>query len=213
MSKDTHMEDFWLAQTKRLAALASSGAHFTTGVFDRERYDEIAQIAGEMLARLGQHPPGPIPGLFDQHGLGYATPCLDVRGVVIDKDRLLMVREKDDGLWALPGGYTDVGLSPAENIVKEIREEAALSVQVTRFLGIRHKARGPYPPDPRDFYKLFFACDIQERLEAGDNSEISEIGYFEETDLPPLSAGRTSLRDIRVAFAQHRGDMDGPFFD
>ena len=111
------MESDWLRWAKRLQAIASTGLHFGAGEFDRERYREIADIAHEMLAALGKQPIERIEGLISDFAKGYATPKVDVRGAVIEDGQVLLVREKSDGLWTLPGGYADVGISASENIV------------------------------------------------------------------------------------------------
>lgn len=114
------MEPQWLTYGKRLQAIASSGLHFARDQFDRERYEEIASIANEMLADLGGVPIERIEGLVSDFAKGYATPKVDVRGAIVEENKVLLVREKSDGLWALPGGFADVGLSAAQNIAKEL---------------------------------------------------------------------------------------------
>ena len=52
------MEDQWLAWAKRLHAIASTGLHFGEADFDKERYQEVADIAAAMLASLGDVPIG-----------------------------------------------------------------------------------------------------------------------------------------------------------
>jgi hypothetical protein len=103
------MEDQWLKWAKRLQAIASTGLHFSKEDFDRERYREVATIAHSMLASLGNIPVERIEGLLSDFAKGYATPKIDVRGAVIDDEKVLLVREKSDGLWTLPGGFADVG--------------------------------------------------------------------------------------------------------
>jgi precorrin-4 methylase len=105
------MENTWLTQAKRLQALASTGLHFCTDDFERERLEEIAEIAHSMLAQLGNVPLERITGLVTDFAQRYSTPMIDVRGAVIQDDRILLVRELTDGCWALPGGYADIGLS------------------------------------------------------------------------------------------------------
>ena len=151
------MDNTWLTQAKRLQAIASTGLHFCRDEYDRERYQEIADIAHRMLAELGGVPPARILELVSDFAQGYATPKVDVRGALIEHGRILLVREKSDGCWTLPGGYADVGLSPAERD-QEIREEAGIAVSATRLYSVRHKAKREYEPDVRDFYKLFFLC-------------------------------------------------------
>ncbi|WP_371171329.1 NUDIX hydrolase [Aliiroseovarius sp. 2305UL8-7] len=194
------MEELWLEYAKRLQALASTGAAFTRDQYDRERYDEIAQIAMEMMARIGDVPVCRIEALIGPYATGYMTPKVDVRGVVFENDRLLLVKEKSDGKWALPGGFADVGLSPAENISKEILEEAGLVVDVAALIGVRHKSMGRSEPDSRDFYKLFFACNGKGKAAGPNDPSIADHAYFGRDTIPDLSTGRTTLVDIEMAF-------------
>ncbi|MEX0318627.1 MAG: NUDIX hydrolase N-terminal domain-containing protein [Ruegeria sp.] len=200
----TALEDTWLARAKRLLALAETGQHFTSDPFDRERYDEVAAMARAMLADLGRVPLARIDGLISDHAAGYATPSLDVRGAVIRDGRILLVRERADGRWALPGGFADIGKSPAENAEKEIWEEAGLHVRARHLYALRHKARHPYPADARDFYKLFFLCEEVGTDLPRPGSETSEAAFFPEGALPDLSLGRVLHADIDAAFAAHR---------
>ncbi|MCZ6886930.1 MAG: NUDIX hydrolase N-terminal domain-containing protein, partial [Gammaproteobacteria bacterium] len=114
------MEDSFLSWAKRLQSIASTGLHFTRDQYDNERFEEIATIANEMLSRLGSVPVARIQGLVSDFAKGYATPKVDVRGAVFERDKVLLIREATDGLWSLPGGYADVGISASENVVKEI---------------------------------------------------------------------------------------------
>ncbi len=207
------MEPQWLAYAKRLQAIASTGLHFSRDPFDRERFDEVAAIANEMLAALGDVPIERIEGLVSDFARGYATPLVDVRGAIIEGDAILLVRERSDGLWTLPGGFADVGRSAARNIEKEMLEEAGLHVAARRLYGVRYKASHPYPADVRDFYKLFFLCDRLDDRQPASGEETSEVGFFTLDRLPPLSQGRVLESDIAAAFA-YAVDADKPaFFD
>ncbi len=194
------MEDKWLSLAKRLQSIASTGLHYSRGDFDKERYAEVASIANDMLASLGNVPLARIEELVPDFATGYATPKVEVRGAVIRDESVLLVREACDGLWALPGGFADVGISPAENIVKEVREEASLKVSASAIYGILHKARHEYDPDVRDFYKIFFLCEPQDDADPVPGLEATEAGFFGLDDLPPLSTGRVLSKDIEAAF-------------
>jgi ADP-ribose pyrophosphatase YjhB (NUDIX family) len=207
------MESQWLKYAKRLQAIASTGLHFSKDEFDRERYQEIADIANGMLAELGNVPVERISGLVSDFAKGYMTPKVDVRGAVIEDGEILLVREKSDGRWTLPGGFADVGLSAAENIVKEIREEAGLKVSARNLYSVRHKAKQPYDPDARDFYKLFFLCDRIDAARPRSGSETTDVRFFPPKSLPNLSRGRVVERDIEAAFAFHDGSMRITTFD
>jgi len=207
------LENQWLTYVKRLQAIASTGLHFAEGVFDRERFEEIARISNAMLADLGNVPINHIPDLMPPMGTAYATPLIEVRGAVIVDDQILLVREKFDGLWTMPGGYADVGLSGAENTAKEVWEEAGLRVSVKSLFSVRHKAKGAYKLDPRDFYKLYFLCESEPGAVPRVGVETSEVGFFSPDALPPLSEGRTIVGDILDAFRFARGEVTTTIFD
>ena len=194
------IEPAWLGYAKRLQALASTGLYYGKSAFDRERYHEIGEIAHAMLADLGNVPIARIADLVPDFARGYPAPKVDVRGAVIDGDGVLLVRERSDGGWTLPGGFADIGISPARNTEKEVREEAGLNVTARRLYAVRHKASHPYPPDPIDFYKLFVLCD---RLDDGPPQagiETEGAEFFRLDALPPLSRGRTIEADLHAAF-------------
>jgi ADP-ribose pyrophosphatase YjhB (NUDIX family) len=211
------MEDRWLAWAKRLQAIASTGLHFGASEYDKERFAEVGDIADAMLAALGNVPLSRIRDLVPDFAQGYATPRIDVRGAVLRGSEVLLVRERTDGLWALPGGYADLGLSAAENVVKEIHEEAGMVVEARSLYGVRHKAKHEYNADARDFYKFFFLCE--ERCEQIDPQEprpgveTSAARFFPLSDLPPLSTGRVIAKDIHDAFAFLNNAGGEAFFD
>ena len=189
-----------MRRARRLHALGVTGVFFSDDEFDRERYQEIADIALEMLADTSGLDLDEVVKIFADEP-GYRTPKLDVRGAVIIDEQVLLVQEKTDGLWALPGGYADVGFSGAENIVKEISEEANLQVRVTRLYALRHKAKHAYDQDPRDFYKIFFLCDQIDDASPVAGLETADADFFALDSLPPLSLGRTIRSDLELAFA------------
>lgn len=208
------MENQWLAYAKRLQAIASTALHFCQNDFDRERFEEIAEIAHRMLADLADVPLERISDLIPDFALGYATPKVEVRGAVIENGKILLVREKSDGLWTMPGGYADIGLSASENVIKEVREEAGLDVTVQRLYSVRHKAKGLYTSDSRDFYKLYFLCERADMAsEPMAGLETSEVGFFDPSDLPPLSRGRVIESDIVEALRFHDGTLTLTIFD
>ncbi|XOV84771.1 MAG: NUDIX hydrolase [bacterium] len=193
------MEDQWLTWAKRLQALASTGLHFDVSEHDNERYREVSDIAQRMLAGLGQLPLEQISNMHPDAAQSYATPLIDVRGAVFRGDDILLVQEKSDQRWTLPGGYADVGLSAAQNIEKEIAEEASLTVRARALYAVKHKAKHPYKPDVRDFYKFFFLCEALDEVDPQAGFECLDAGYFPVHQLPELSTGRVIAADIEAA--------------
>ena len=207
------MEDQWLTWAKRLQAIASTGLHFSKDDYDKERYAEVQEIAQTMLALLGQVPVARIQELVPDFATGYATPQVDVRGAVFDGDRVLLVQERTDGLWTLPGGYADVGLSAAENVEKEISEEANLTVKARQLYAVKHKAKHAYRPDTRDFYKFFFLCEQIDAVAPLPGAETSAAEFFSLEQLPALSMGRVIQADIASAFSYRADPMRFTAFD
>ncbi|MEE9923648.1 MAG: NUDIX hydrolase [Brucella anthropi] len=207
------MENLWLSRAKRLQAIASTGLHFSKDEFDRERYEELAEIANAMLADLSNVPIARIRGLVSDFAKGYATPKVDVRGALIEDNKVLLVREKSDGRWTLPGGFADIGRSASENVVAEIHEEAGIKARATHLYSVRHKAKAAYKPDARDFYKLFFLCERSEEIAPKAGTETTEVGFFAPDDIPELSLGRVIERDILGAFAFKAGAQRLTTFD
>tara|TARA_R110002110_G_scaffold412720_1_gene639048 strand:+ start:406 stop:1029 length:624 start_codon:yes stop_codon:yes gene_type:complete len=207
------MEDQWLTWAKRLQAIASTGLHFGASDFDKERYQDVHDIANEMLATLGQVPIRTILDLVPDTAEGYATPKIDVRGAVFKANKILLVKEKLDGLWTLPGGYADVCISPSENVEKEIQEEANISVKAERLYGLVHKARHEYDMDARDFYKLFFLCRQTDTAAPCAGAETLDADYFALDQLPPLSTGRVIEKHIHLAAEYLENPGRPPEFD
>lgn len=206
-------ESLWLTQLKRLHAIAESGLAFSQDHFDIERYEEISLIVKQMLANITNLPIEPINDLITPFHRRYVTPQVEVRGAVFQSNNILLVREKSDGKWALPGGYADVGLTPVQNICKEIQEEANIQVCDCELVAIRHKASGPYDEDVRDFYKLIFLCHTKEKTTPKGGLETDNAAFFNLNELPVLSTGRTIVRDIHDANAFFNGDVKDVIVD
>lgn len=180
-------------------AIAQAGITYAENGFDQERYQELREISLQLMHEFSQTEIPLIDSLFS-HKKEYPTPKVDIRAVVFKDDKLLMVREKIDGCWALPGGWADIGYTPGEVAVKETREEAGLEVKPVRILAILDKRCHPHPPEPFYVYKIFILCDI-----VGGNIsvgvETSDVGFFSQHLLPPLSENRNIKSQIDLVFS------------
>lgn len=192
----------WLHWAKRIQAIAQTGLTYARDVYDIERYEELRAISIAMMAEQSGEPYAKVKKLFASE-TGYATPKVDVRGVVFEHGKLLMVKEKSDGKWALPGGWADIGYTPKEAAVKEIREETGLVTRAVRLLAVLDKKCHPHPPGPYYIYKLFILC---ERVggEPEPGLETSDVDWFGEHELPELSLSRNTESQIRLLFEYMR---------
>ena len=189
-----------LSWINRLAAIAQSGLAFSPGEFDRQRYDQIRSIAAEMAT----WPTGDVASVeaVFASASGYATPKVICRAAVFRDDRILMVRETADGKWTLPGGWIDIGESPATAAEREVLEESGYRVQVRKLAAVYDKLRHDHPPVPHHSYLLFFLCDLLGG-EARSSVETSDVGWFRSGSLPDLSVNRATETQIRRMFEHH----------
>ena len=194
-----------LVWAQRLQALAQTGLTYARDPYDVDRYEELRRIAAEMVTGADGKAAAALVEDFSRE-TGYATPKVDVRGAVWDdQDRLLLVKERSDGLWTLPGGWADVGISPADNVVKEIYEEAGFRCRATRLLAVYDRARHGHPPMFHAVYKMFFACEIVGGEAAvGGTSETDGVAFYARGEMPPLSTGRVTAAQIERLFEHHR---------
>jgi len=120
----------------------------------------------------------------------YPTVKVDVRGFVLnDKNQILMAKESIDEKWTIPGGWADIGDTPTEAVIKEIREETGLDAEVVRLLAIYDKRCHNHPPEPFYIYKLMFLCTITGgNLQHG--FDMKGADFFSLNDLPQLSEPR-----------------------
>jgi len=202
----------WLDWSKQLQAIAQNGLTFACDPYDIERYTAIREIAAEMLARGSGLHLSIVRGVLGRDS-GYATPKVDMRGVVFRDDRLLLVRERAEGKWTLPGGWADPCSSPAENVVREIQEESGLITRASKILAVFDRGKHPHePPFAFHVYKLFVLCTLiggEETL----STETDAIGFFSEGNIPELSISRVTAGQIRRMFEHHRNPTLPTDFD
>jgi len=196
------LEPGWLRWARRARAIARNGLTYTEGPFDRERYEELLRVSTAMLAEYSGREPEEVPDLFSG-AEGYATPKVDVRAAVFRDGALLLVRERDDGLWTLPGGWADVGSSPRECVEREVREESGFEVRAEKLLAAWDGSLHGHPPRLVSVYKLCFLCEITGGAAAG-SIETAEAGFFREDEIPALSPGRVTPSQVARIFEHLR---------
>ena len=198
-----------LSIAKRLQSIAQAGIFYSEDIpFDRERYEEISELSVQILSNLTDEPIEKIGNLFTQERNGYQTPKVDIRAVIFNESgEILMVKEKVDGCWSLPGGWADVGYTPSEVAVKEVREETGLEVKTIRILAVIDKRNHLHPPEGWYVYKIFILCEKIGGNILTDTTEISDVQYYRLETLPPLSESRNVYSQIKMMF-EYRDDLD-----
>jgi ADP-ribose pyrophosphatase YjhB (NUDIX family) len=178
----------WFAWVEQLQSLAQAGLTYSKNDFDLDRYRQIQGIAAEILsAGTDVSIIKTKQLLIEEHG--YATPKLDVRGVVIDQNKVLLVKELSDGKWTLPGGWVDVGESPAYSAEREVWEESGYKVKVNRLLALYDNRKHDFYPTFTHIYKIFFLCELIGGSPK-NSIETSDAQFFPLDAIPTLSSGR-----------------------
>lgn len=200
----------WLKWARKLEALAQSGLAYSPNPYDVERFEQVKTIAAEMISAGFDLESDAVKSVFDSQA-GYTTPKLDSRGVIIQGDQILLVKELADGGWTLPGGWMDVGESPSLAVEREVREEAGYIVRAQRLLAIYDRDLHGHPPFPFHIYKLFFQCEILGG-EAGVSLETGGARFFPSNAYPRLSLSRVTTEELdRMFFLVNHPDLPTDF--
>lgn len=195
--KGFSMEQKWLKWSRRIQTIAQAGLTYSTNAYDLERYLELKNLSLEILSDYTKLDTEKLEELTIEEG--YLTPKVDVRGVVFKDNKILMVKEKADQKWSIPGGWADIGLSPSEVVVKEIKEEAGYLVKPVRIIAVMDRKCHPHPPALFYAYKIILLCDLlggEPKL----NTEICDIDFFQRENLPELSQTRVTESQIKMFF-------------
>jgi ADP-ribose pyrophosphatase YjhB (NUDIX family) len=206
------MQPKWLIWAKELQALSQAGIEFTENPYDRERYERIRALSIEILHEYTTIDKTRLVNLFANES-GYQTPKIDVRAAIFNENNnILMIREKLDNRWAMPGGWADIELSVRENIIKESFEEAGAEINPKRIIAIFDRNKHVKDDFPYSAYKIFVECDFI-AAKFTDNIETIEHGFFTLDNLPELSEGRNTKEQIEVCFKARQEKMFEPLFD
>lgn len=205
------MNDKWIEFAIRIQSIAQAGLQYGKDKYDIERYEELRQIAAEMLSLKTDLPTNKIFGLFCNES-GYQTPKIDTRAAVFVDGKILLVHENND-TWSLPGGWCDVDQSVASNTEKEVREEAGLVVKSDKIIAVQDWRKHNVRNYVYGVVKIFVLC----RYEGGkfeENIETTEIGFFSKDELPTnLAAEKCTREQILMCFESYENPSMATLFD
>jgi 8-oxo-dGTP pyrophosphatase MutT (NUDIX family) len=197
----------WLAWAREIQALAQSGLTYADNEYERIRYRRLREIAAEIVEAHTELAAGAVLESLSLQP-GYATPKVDVRGAVVRQGQILLVQERADGRWCMPGGWADVGDRPSEVAAREIWEESGYVAVPRKVIGIYDANRSGRPLEFYHAYKVVFLCELTGG-EATSSHETVAVGWFDLDDPPPLSANRTNERHL-AEIAAHLRDPERP---
>jgi len=204
-----------LRWAESLAGIAQTGLAFTESLYEQERFEEILHLAAEIKAHSGrgfdiEDQVTEWMGEVGERTAGYVTPKTAIGAVVGNDDgEILLVQRSDSGIWLYPTGWADVGYSPAEVAVKEVKEEAGIDCEPVRLLTVIDGLRAGFTRIP--LYSLVFYC----RATGGELKphplETLDVGFFGRDNLPEPLGGKGEWVD--QAFAAIDGQEHATRFD
>jgi len=201
----------WLEWARELQALGQTGLHYASNHYDRCNYARVMEIAAEMVELATGLDKLPALERFRIQP-GYATVKVDVRAAVVHESRILLVRERADNLWAMPGGWADVGEKPSEMVVREVREESGFLVRPVKLVAAFDANRSPTHLEFYHAYKLVFLCELLGG-QATPSEETSAVDFFAFDELPRLSLNRTNRHHLAEVRAHLLDPSRPPAFD
>jgi ADP-ribose pyrophosphatase YjhB (NUDIX family) len=205
------MKNKWLEWATELQSIAQAGLTFGENQYDRDRYQQIRDLSVDILHQYTEMDHNKIRDLFASE-TGYQTPKVDIRAAVFNENKILLVHEKVDGKWSLPGGWADVNSSVRDSAVRECFEEAGAVVKPKRIVAIHLGNRHNNHNFPFTIYKIFVECELVEyRFE--ENTETLGSDFFSTDNLPQLSTERNTLEQINMCFEAKKSEPFETIFD
>jgi ADP-ribose pyrophosphatase YjhB (NUDIX family) len=204
-----------LRWSEALSGIARTGMGFTQSLYERERYEEVLRVAADIRYAAIEEAVG---GALIEEWLetvgsgvpGYVTPKCAVAAVVgNDEGEILLTQRADSGVWLYPVGWADVGYSPSEVAVKEVREETGIECEPVSLIAVLDGLRLGFARVP--LYSMLFHCKMLGGELVGHPLETSQVGFYPRDNLPQPLAG--AQRWVDLAFAAIDGEVLPCSFD
>jgi ADP-ribose pyrophosphatase YjhB (NUDIX family) len=205
-----HQTPKWLGWAREIFSLSQSGLTYSGNQYDIERYKRLQEITAEIIESQSEISKAAALDSFSMQA-GYITPKVDVRGAVIRDGKILLIQERADNHWAMPGGWADLGDSPATVAEREVWEESGYRVKAEKVVAVIDANR----IEPFEFYhayKLIFLCQLLDG-EPRTSYETLAVDFFNPNHLPPLSGYRTNESMVEEVFAHVREPNRPTAFD
>jgi ADP-ribose pyrophosphatase YjhB (NUDIX family) len=201
--------------SEALAGIARTGLGFTESLYERERFEEVLKVAADMRVAAGHELESEVlleewMKIIGSGVPGYVTPKVAIGAVVgNDNGELLLLQRGDSGVWLYPTGWADVGYSPAEVAVKEVKEETGIDIEPLRIIAVLDGLRLGFTAIP--LYSVVFHCRAVGGELKAHPLECRDVGWFREDALPTPLAGIE--RWGPAAFGALRGEYADIVFD
>jgi len=183
----------------KVLSIAKIGLVFSKDPYALDNYSELEQLAMKELSSF-EHLKFNKPDLFTREI--YPTPSISVRTCVFNsKGEVLMVREKEEARYSLPGGWCDLYDAPSEAAKNECLQEAGAKLKNMSLVGIINRTPFKIFPSATPLHKsvpeyaIIFRADLDGEL-VEHLYETDDVGFFNINNLPDLSK-KVSEEEVR----------------
>ena len=201
----------WLEWAREIQQLSQTGLAFAKTDYEKLRYRRLIELTAEIVDHHTQLDKASVETVLMKQP-GYATPKIDVRAAVIRENNILLVQERADNLWAMPGGWADVGDIPSEVAIRETKEESGFDVKPVKVIGVYDANREGGYLELFHAFKIVFLCDLIGG-EPKPSDETIDVKYFSFEELPPLSKNRTNENHIEEILLHLKDSDRQTYFD
>lgn len=180
MNSNKDIVDFLI----KVEEISKVGLKFSKDPYARDNYQELQNLAKEFINdKMGVEMEKEN---FFQRDI-YPTPNVSVRTICFSPNRkkILLVKEKLDGKWSIPGGWSELTLTPSQSALKELREEAGCEGKLIRLVGVFDRYRSKHLKGVPE-YIVVFEGEIT-KVVSEPCFEIIETKWFDIDDLPEWS--------------------------
>lgn len=201
----------WLKWAREIQQLSQTGLAFAVTKYEKQRYEQLIRLTAEIIehhTQLGKETVATV--LMKQPG--YATPKIDVRAAVIKDEKILLVQERTDKRWAMPGGWADVGDIPSNVAIRETKEESGYDVKPVKVIGVFDANRSGGHLELFHAFKIIFLCEFVGG-KAKTSDETMDVSFYSFESLPPLSQNRTNNNHIKEIIAHLKDPSRAAYFD
>jgi 8-oxo-dGTP diphosphatase len=176
----------------KVQAISKIGLTYSKDPYAIENYIELSMLSTSMLKDFSQVN-FDRPHYFSKDL--YPTPNVSVRMLAFnDQHELLMVKEKVDDGYTIPGGWADLYESPVEAITKECLQEAGAKVKVTKLVGVYHFDFLHHGLSESQYVLVFTGKIIGPILPFGH--EITAVNFFPLSALPKKLSHKLPRKDL-----------------
>ena len=131
-------------------------------------------------------------------------------GIVINDHREVLLQERADGGWCVPGGYLEFGETFAEAVVREMKEDSGLDVEIVRDLGLfdnHYYMHYPNGDVVMNIAKCFLVRPIGGNLADAASWETKQLKYFPIDELPPIIFEQNIDMVVRAHELMQKGQL------